>query len=176
MSGTDIVDLLVVEYEQLKKEQNSRIRTRDHLFIAMLTASAAVVAATLNAGNRPALLLLLPPVAAILGWTYLVNDEKISALGRYIRDELSPHLAEHVGAPVFGWERVHRSDERRGTRKQLQLAADLTAFCVLPTAAIIVSLLAGHGSVPTILVAISELFVIAILAGQISIYAACERR
>jgi hypothetical protein len=170
-----MTDILLVEYEQLKKEQNTRIRTRDHLFIAMLTASAAVVATTLNAGNRPAILLLLPPIAMILGWTYLVNDEKISALGRYIRDDLALHLAEHVGAPVFGWERTHRSDERRKSRKWLQLAADLTAFCTLPTTAIVACLLASLHSIPTVLIALVELFALAVLAGQINSYATRER-
>lgn len=30
---------------------------------------------------------MLPPVSVILGWTYLVNDEKISAIGRYVRGD-----------------------------------------------------------------------------------------
>src|SRR5579859_57270 len=84
--------VLLVEYEQIKGEQRSRIGFRDNLLYASLVAMAGVVAAALNTKGRADLLLLLPPVSALLGWTYLVNDEKISAIGRYIRTDLAPRL------------------------------------------------------------------------------------
>jgi hypothetical protein len=40
--------------------------------------------------------LVLLWVCLILGWTYLVNDEKNSAIGRYIRLTLTDKLGELV--------------------------------------------------------------------------------
>jgi hypothetical protein len=155
-------DLLLAEYQALKEEQRGRIGFRDNLLYAMLAAIAASMAAVLQAKGRLELLLLLPPVSVLLGWTYLANDEKISAAGRYVREELAPRLASLANASpahdsrahtspanvppsgdreelrVFGWEIVHRAAARRRSRKLLQLAVDLLAFCAIPLAALVV--------------------------------------
>jgi hypothetical protein len=114
-------ELLIAEYTSVKEEQRARIGFRDNLLYATLGSMAAVVAVTVEGGHRLQLLLLLPPVSVLLGWTYLVNDEKISAIGRYVREELAPRLASLSGSQespqVFGWETVHRSDRRRMSRK-----------------------------------------------------------
>lgn len=93
--GEDVTvgGLLMAEYEQIKSEQRSRIGFRDNLLYATLASMAAVITAVLRKDGQTELLLLLPPVSVLLGWTYLVNDEKISAIGRYVRDELTPKLA-----------------------------------------------------------------------------------
>jgi hypothetical protein len=64
-----------------------------------------VLAVTFTA-RQPACLLLAPPVSVILGWTYLMNDAAISAIGRYIRTELASRLATltRTAGPVLGWE------------------------------------------------------------------------
>lgn len=117
--------VLIVEYEQVKEEQQARIGFRDNLLYATLASMAAIVTFSLQGGGRTELLLLLPPASVLLGWTYLVNDEKISAIGRYIRQDLGPRLAGLVPDPprIFGWETAHRDDHRRISRKRLQLAA-----------------------------------------------------
>ncbi|WAL98599.1 hypothetical protein [Streptomyces sp. Je 1-369] len=164
--------VLLVEYEQLKAEQKSRITLRDNLIYAMLAATAAVIAATIPATGRTALLLLLPPLSVLLGWTYLVNDEKISAIGQYIRTELTPGLAAVVeGAGVFGWEAAHRRDQRRGTRKRLQLAVDLLAFCVSPAAALTVFWIHGHLTWPLLTLSVVESAALVGLGIQIALYA-----
>jgi hypothetical protein len=73
-------------------------------------------------------------ICLVLGWTYLVNDEEISAVGCYIRDQLGPRFAELSGAhgTVFGWEIYHREDAIRTTRKRLQAAVDLSTYLALP--------------------------------------------
>lgn len=192
--------LLMLEYERVKGEQQARIGFRDNLLYASLAAMAAVITAVLQSDGRTELLLLLPPVSALLGWTYLVNDEKVSAIGRYIREELSPRLAtlaqdreqgsetegghRHGGErgqagdriQVFGWETVHRTDRRRWSRKRLQLAVDLTTFCGAPLAALLVFWSAGPRGVPLIALSWVELAAIAVLAGQIVVYADLGRR
>ncbi|MEV7190247.1 hypothetical protein AB0N81_00380 [Streptomyces sp. NPDC093510] len=165
--------VLLVEYEQLKAEQKSRITLRDNLIYAMLAATAAVIAATIPSPSRTALLLLLPPLSVLLGWTYLVNDEKISAIGQYIRTGLGPRLAAAVapGDGVFAWESAHRRDRRRGTRKRLQLAVDLLAFCVSPAAALTVFWVHGHLTWPLITLSLVESAALVGLGIQIALYA-----
>lgn len=77
-------------------------------------------------------LLVIPWVCLILGWTYVVNDEKISAIGRYIRYKLVNKVKEHTGygdlETLFGWEIAHRSDKHRKRRKIQQLIVDEITF------------------------------------------------
>ena len=80
-------------------------------------------------------LVVLPWVCLVLGWTYLVNDEKISAIGKYIREQLVPKISKQMDnmsredtESIFGWEFAHRSDKRRQQRKLQQLIIDEIAF------------------------------------------------
>jgi len=132
-------ELLVVEYEQLKEEQRLRIGTRDNLIYATLGALTVAIAGTVQL-HVPATLMLLPPVCVILGWTYLVNDDRITAIGLHIQHVIAPELAILVGSsePVFDWERMHRADPRRRLRKSCQLGVDLLVFCLTGLTALIV--------------------------------------
>lgn len=80
------------------------------------------------------LLLSVPAICLVLGWTYLVNDEKISAIGCYVRDHLGPRLGELASAhgTVFGWEADHRNVAGRTMRKRLQTVVDLFTYLALP--------------------------------------------
>jgi hypothetical protein len=127
--STIAVDVLRDELKTLKDEQRDRIRARDNLIYSLIVAIAAVAGGTRLAG--PAVALLLPPVALALGWTYLVNDHKVTAIGRYLRTDLAPRLTTLVGADVLRWETIHRTDNRRRQRKYIQLGVDLTVF-ILP--------------------------------------------
>ncbi|MFC8517894.1 hypothetical protein [Streptomyces sp. NPDC057257] len=165
--------LLLVEYQTVKDEQKARIGFRDNLLYVTLTVVAAVIAAAAQA-KQASMLLALPPVCVVLGWTYLVNDQKISAIGAYVRGELAPKLAELAqpggGLQTFGWETVHRGDARRGSRKAVQLAVDLLAFCGVPLAALAVFWAAGGSG---LLIALSGLEALAVggLASQVVWYA-----
>ncbi|MFI6295889.1 hypothetical protein ACIBEJ_30120 [Nonomuraea sp. NPDC050790] len=123
--------LLLLEYEHLKEEQRLRISTRDNLVYTSLGAFALVIAGAIETGAS-AMLTLLPPVCMILGWTYLINDDRITAIGRHIQHAITPELVRlgHPPDGVFTWEHRHRQDPRRGQRKILQLAVDLTLFCL----------------------------------------------
>lgn len=174
MSGTEDVStgrLLILEYERIKDEQRARIGFRDNLLYATLASMAAVIAVAVQAGV--ALLLILPPVCLLLGWTYLVNDEKISAVGRYIRAEIAPRLQALTDdqAPVFGWEVAHRSDPRRVSRKYLQLGVDMLTFCGGPVAAVLVFWAAGGVPVLYAVLSGAELLGVAVLGWQIALYA-----
>ncbi|MEV8506296.1 hypothetical protein AB0368_15880 [Actinoplanes sp. NPDC051475] len=173
-SGDDVyLGALLSEYERIKEEQRHRIGFRDNLIYVTLASMAAAVTAALNSKDQANLLLLLPPVCFILGWTYLVNDEKISAAGRYIREEVRPKLVKLDGTrrPVLGWEDYHRSDQRRGLRKYLQLIVDLSTFCISGYAAITVYFVNGPLRPPFVLVGIIECVALSVLAFQIAVYA-----
>ncbi|MFD0968985.1 hypothetical protein [Plantactinospora endophytica] len=168
--------LLTQEYDRLKEEQSHRISTRDNLMYATLVSIAGVVLGTFQTGSVN-LLLLLPPVCVVLGWTYLVNDEKISAIGHYIRTDLGPRLGAMVGAaqPVFGWEGSHRSDRRRRSRKLFQLAIDLTTFCLPGMIAIVIRCVRGDFSVLSATAVAVEIVMVLFLTQQIAVYADLRR-
>ncbi|MFF3610830.1 hypothetical protein [Streptomyces sp. NPDC002580] len=171
--GVTVSQLLLIEYAQVKDEQRARIGFRDNLLYATLAAVTAVVAATLQSPMRAGLLLILPPVCLVLGWTYLVNDEKISAIGRYVSTELTHRLAAVTPErqECFGWEVAHRSDGRRRSRKVLQLLVDLLTFCGASLAALTVFWTTGPVSPALLALSLVECAAVVVLAAQISTYA-----
>jgi hypothetical protein len=157
-------EVLLSEYEMLKAEQKSRIVVRDRLMYATLAALAATAAASIGSVHAP-LLLLLPPVCVVLGWTYLVNDENISAIGDYLRDHLGPRLARATGgAEVLGWETVHRRRPGRSLRKSLQLGVDLAMF-VVPAVLSVVGYWVTGSATPALLVASAVELAAAVVLG-----------
>lgn len=127
-----MLDIYLQEYEKLKDEQTQRIGFRDNLLYVTLGVFGTVVTfAVSNKANYYALL-VIPWVCLILGWTYLVNDEKITALGRYIRLTLGEKIKQQTGNTdtdsIFGWEIAHRNDQRRKRRKIEQLIIDEITF------------------------------------------------
>jgi chromate transport protein ChrA len=167
--NADLMTVLLAEYEQLKTEQAQRIGHRDQLVYATLTAAGAAVIGAVQA-HTTALLLALPPVCALLGWTHLANDDKVSAIGRYLRHDLAPRLAGVVGEPVLGWETSHRDERHRARRKVLQLAANLLTF-VLPGAAAIVAAAVHRPARWLLLTAGAEVVLLAVLAWQVAAHA-----
>jgi hypothetical protein len=162
--------LLLAEYQSLKDEQKTRIGFRDNLLYVTLTIVAAVIAATAQA-KRPDMLLALPPVCVVLGWTYLMNDEKISAIGRHIRRDIGPRLAQLAQAErAFTWETAHRSDSRRRQRKVIQCGIDLLAFCVVPLAGLTVYWAAGEASAGLVVLSVVEALTVIGLAAQVLLY------
>jgi hypothetical protein len=163
--------LLLAEYQSVKDEQKARIGFRDNLLYVTLGVVAAVIAAAAQA-KQTSMLLALPPVCVVLGWTYLVNDEKISAIGRYVRGELGPRLAELTGAEAaFRWETYHRGDARRVSRKVVQCAVDLLAFCVVPLAALVVYWSGGQVSAGLLVLSLAEAAAVVGLGVFVVLYA-----
>lgn len=127
----EILKIHLFEYNSLKNEQTQRIGFRDNLLYAMFVAFGGVVGYVLSNDNYLNILLILPWLCFILGWTYVVNDEKISAIGRYLRLELSPKLSHLTCTPAetfFNWENAHRQDRYRISRKVTQFIVDLLSF------------------------------------------------
>lgn len=136
-----ILDVYLLEYEKLKDEQTERIGFRDNLLYFTLGIYGAVLALALGEQESPYALyalLVLPWVSLILGWTYLINDQKITAIGRYIRYNLAKKISKLTGKPegieavesILGWETAHRSDKRHKRRKYEQLIIDEIAFVI----------------------------------------------
>lgn len=138
-----LFDLYKQECDQLKSEQRARIGFRDNLLYATLGVVGGLFAYGLGEGGGGQLyaLLLLPWATFILGWTYLTNDLKVSAIGRYLRENLATKIGELSNvdkAQLFGWEYFHRGDQRREERKRMQLLVDWLAFCVSPGLGLVV--------------------------------------
>ncbi|MER8091171.1 hypothetical protein ABTZ57_40555 [Streptomyces sp. NPDC094048] len=164
--------LLLAEYDRIKEEQKARIGFRDNLLYVTLAASTAVLAITIQ--NRHAqVLLAVPVICLVLGWTYLVNDEKISAIARYIRDQMGPRLAELSDArgAVFGWEVYHRGDANRATRKRLQSAVDLFTYLALPMTCVIAFWCSRAVQPLLLIVSIAQMLALAVLGWQFLRYA-----
>lgn len=93
-----MLEVYLHEYNQLKSEQTARIGFRDNLLYVTLAAQGAIFSFTLLNHNKSDVsyypLLIIPVVCLILGWAYLVNDDKISEIGRYIRYELHEKIVD----------------------------------------------------------------------------------
>ncbi|MBU7582817.1 MAG: hypothetical protein KAF91_07880 [Nostoc sp. TH1S01] len=127
-----ILEVYLKEYEKLKDEQTQRIAFRDNLLYVTLGVLGAIISfAVSNKANYYALL-VIPWVCLILGWNYLVNDEKITAIGKYIRltlvEKIKKETANNDIESIFGWEIAHRNDQRRKRRKIEQQIIDQITF------------------------------------------------
>jgi hypothetical protein len=167
------LDVLLAEYKAIKDEQRSRIDRREHLVYWALAAAAATLAA---ASRLPVALLLLPAATVILGWTHLVTDVKISAAGRYLREDLTVRLGALAGTAVLGWEHAHRGDPRRRQRKSIQLAVDLGTFPAPALVSLGAYLTAGQAPLPGVVFAVLLAAAAVVLAGQQALYAAGTHR
>lgn len=164
--------LLLAEYDRVKEEQKTRIGFRDNLLYVTLAAMVSVLIGAAQT-RHAALLLALPAATSVLGWTYLANDEKITAIGRYVRTDLGPRLSALAGEPesLFGWETAHRRDTRRAQRKIIQCAVDLSTFVAVPLAALTAFWVYGAGTAVPITVSLFEAVAVVVLAVQITLYA-----
>lgn len=170
-----LLNIYLQEYQTLKAEQTARIGFRDNLLYVTLAVFGGILSFTLANQNYYALL-VIPWVCLILGWTYLVNDEKITALGRYMRYTLAEKLMAVAGPPdiegIIGWETAHRSDPHRKRRKFEQLVIDQLTFVISG----IISLIAFWILVPQIhplliFLSILETLLLVVLGVEIVIYA-----
>lgn len=78
------------ERPTLKSEQLERIKQRD-TFLNLNIVALGVVTAVAQPGQRSGgVWLIVPWITTILGWAYLSNDDKISAIARHLRLQVSP--------------------------------------------------------------------------------------
>jgi len=171
-----MLEVYLQEYEKLKDEQTQRIGFRDNLLYVTLGVFGAVISfAVSNKANYYALL-FIPWCCLILGWNYLVNDEKITAIGRYIRLTLVEKIKENTGHTeidsILGWEIAHRSDNRRRRRKIEQLIIDQITFVFSGIVALSAFwFLVAKPSLAVNILCLIELIFLLILSIEIVIYA-----
>ncbi|MEA5464406.1 hypothetical protein [Leptothoe sp. PORK10 BA2] len=174
IDSLNLLEIYLQEYQTLKAEQTARIGFRDNLLYVTIAVFGGILSFTLANKNYYALL-IVPWVCLILGWTYLVNDEKISALSRYMRYDLTERIAKLTNQStidgIFGWEIAHRSDLNRKRRKIQQLIIDQLTFVLSG----IISLIAFWILIPKIsislwILSIVELLLILVLGIEIIIY------
>lgn len=160
------------EYRALKAEQLKRIGFRDNLIYVTVTVVGGIAAFGLSDDGHLSALLITPWVTMVLGWTYLVNDQKISAIGRYVRLDIEERMTALAGVErVFGWEFAHRSDKRRVERKWTQLFVDELTFVGSGILALTLYLgLKPERSAVDWAVAAVEGFVLLVLGAQILSY------
>lgn len=135
--------VLTMEFRKLKDEQIQRIKFRDDMVHVHLLAVGAVFGWALSHPKYITLILIIPWICFVLGWTYIANDDKISAIGCYIRRELDAHVRASISTTeevVFRWELAHRLVEGRHRHKIWQFAVDLTAFVLSGFLAIVVAI------------------------------------
>jgi len=173
------IDLYLLEYDKLKAEQIQRIGFRDNMIYVTLVAAGSVGAFALNDSKHLYALLIIPWICLVLGWMYQVNDEKISAIGKYIRITLDKHIREQIDIQdlcAFGWEVEHRDDDKRKQRKVMQFAVDQITFIGPGISSIAVYWLrVAPKSLTTASVCIIELLFLFILAWQIYSYADLQK-
>jgi hypothetical protein len=124
------IDVHLYEYWKLKDEQAKRIEFRDTLIHVHLALVGAAIGWGLTHGDD-AVLLVVPWICLIIGWTYVVNDDRTTALARYFAESLAPRLSAALGSEkprVLEWEFAHQRDDRRSERKVVQLIVDLITF------------------------------------------------
>jgi hypothetical protein len=173
--SSSAIDVHLAEYKELKSEQRERIKARDNFVYLMLTVAAAIgFAASAHVPLQYPTLLLVPLASFILGWTHLMNDWKVSEIGRYLRGDLTATLQRCAGTEdtVLGWERANRGSTRRRHRKVMQVVVDLVVFCGSGAAAIF-TYCAVNPTMPVIfiVVACGEAVALVVLAAEIVAHA-----
>ncbi|MCK9400580.1 MAG: hypothetical protein M0Q51_11390 [Bacteroidales bacterium] len=127
------VFFLIKEYEKLKDEQNKRIEFRDHMIYITLGVFGGVFAFILEKPEYNMALLIIPFVSIVLGWTYLMNDVKVSEIGLYIKKILIPKIensnSDSTISLIPNWEDYHKLTHHRNTNKTIQLIVDILLFC-----------------------------------------------
>lgn len=136
------LDIYFREYDKLKAEQTQRIGFRDNILYVTLGLYSGILSFALSSSINYYVFIAIPWIGLILGWTYLVNDQKISAIGKYIRSRLTDNIKKQIddigNEPIFEWEIEHRSDERRKERKIKQLIIDELTFVISGIVALLI--------------------------------------
>lgn len=177
MSNKDqILEIFLKEYDKLKSEQTQRIGFRDNLLYVTLGLFGTILSFSISKPEYTSSLLLTPWLCLILGWTYLVNDEKISAIGKYIRLTLVEKVKDKTGyqdlTALFGWEIAHRNDDRRKRRKIEQLIIDEITFVLSGLTALIAFWIMNPTATTLVLwISILEALLLMILGIEIILYA-----
>ena len=169
-----LLEISLKEYEKLKDEQTQRIGFRDNMLYVTLVVIGGAVSLAIGSADRYSALLLVPWICIILGWTYLINDEKISSIGKYLRvklDERIRHQTDLSERVLLGWEIEHRSDKRRIQRKIFQCLVDEIAFCLSGISAVTIYMGLDRPQWPVMAFCVFEILLLVGLGIEFVIYA-----
>lgn len=151
-------DIYLEEFKVLKAEQLSRMTLRDRYIYFTIGALATTIAISTKI-THPFLLIGIALICLFFGWTYLMNDIKVSHIGEYIRDVLSPRIYSVLdripdmgqylkddleelkktqkikdkvreNKSLFLWEFFHADDRYRKIRKWFQFFIDFSLFVI----------------------------------------------
>jgi len=129
--GNKMIDVYLAEYNKLKDEQIRRIGYRDNLLYVTLALLGGIFSFSLKEGNTTDVLLGIPWICVILGWSYLTNDRKITKIGAYFEElaRLVNGCFDHSAQGLLGWEtsKIRKGKDRK-RRKCIQLLIDWIVF------------------------------------------------
>jgi hypothetical protein len=80
VSEYPILKIWLAEYDKLKAEQTQCIGFCDNLLYVTLGLFGVIIPTAISNPTNYHALLVIPWICLILGWRYLINDEKISAM------------------------------------------------------------------------------------------------
>ncbi|MFD9552504.1 hypothetical protein ACFWBG_34415 [Nocardia salmonicida] len=115
--------MMNAEYASLKSEQLERIKQRDTFLNLNIVAIAAITAVAVQGQKQSAAWLVIPWVTAILGSTYLANDDKVSAIARHLKMQ-SPN-------PATSWESSGKGILSPRVRRYVDIMVFVLSF-ILP--------------------------------------------
>lgn len=167
-------EVMLAEYDKLKDEEQERIRTCHGLIAAMATAAAAAAGFAYQLGTVDTLL-VVPGAALVLGWTYLINEERAAEASRHIRQVLGPLFRSRLGTDVavFGWEARRRRGGR--WRRATQVGVNLLLFCGPASGAMVVWWLQAPARPPLRMVAYLDSLLAVATAAMIVAFAIVVR-
>jgi hypothetical protein len=114
------------ERSALKTEQLERIKQRDNFLNLNIVAVGVVAAVAVQSRPHAAAWLVVPWVTVVLGWAYLSNDDKVTAIGQHVRASLDQQTAEE------SWEASEKGLLPPAVRRVADAVVFLLSF-VLPT-------------------------------------------
>jgi len=97
-------DTARTSYELASNQAVERIRLRDNALMAFLGATGVIFGVATSAGDRSALLLMVPYLALAAVFIVTQHDRTIGALSAFITETLSPYLRT-IGEEAPFWER-----------------------------------------------------------------------
>jgi hypothetical protein len=134
--------VLLEEYKSLRAEIGARSTAQAGILSLNMTAIAAV-AALFSYTKDGRVFFLIPVISTILGAMYTDHAINIGKLGRFIRWQVKPRLAEAAGVDrLLDYEvYVHHYVQREWSRRHLLPLAIVSMFVWLPVLALVVPFL-----------------------------------
>jgi len=110
-----IIQTCLEEHRALRNEIEQNNVSMRYIFIFNMTASGTIYSFVLsNIDSLKDLLLIIPILSSILGIIFFSHSLKISLLGHYIRDKISPKIKLLTNdSSVLDWEYYIRQEDRR---------------------------------------------------------------